>query len=438
MGTPRRRVLAAGVVAGLALIVPATTAAAATKTTKPAVAGYAWYWEDQHQQTVPNPDGGGDAATLELPNPFCPGPPGNIGSPEPTCKSGRLPVEVRGGDYKSPSMISTLSFDVTAAPLGSKVKKFTVVLKEADDEQSKPINVEGHKVQACLVKEFFGDGEARRYKEAPKFTCSKSDPLGVRKKVKPKKKGGDPTFEWTFDLTEYAKTWVGKGSPATAVMFVPAKPKNAGPSDNNWRVVFTGSVKPQEHGVRTTLVYEPAALGAPLGGLDFSTVGGSGSGSSGGFGSTSGGSTFTDSSGSSPAAPSSAPATGRAAPAADDATAPAKANDKALAAAETDRVPAPIGMPWYMWLGILGGIVGFSLVRNFVLESATGIRPNGVLAQIQQINARRRGTTVTAAAAGGASPLTGLRTAITTAGAGLTKLGGKARHLVGKLSMGRR
>jgi hypothetical protein len=287
------------------------------------------------------------------------------------------------------------------------------------------------------VKEFFGDGEARRYKEAPKFTCSKADPLGVRKKVAPKKPGGDPTFEWTFDLTKYAKTWVAKGSPATAVMFVPAKPRKAGASDENWRVVFTGSVKPEEHGVRTTLVYEPAALEDPLGGLDFSTVGGSGSGGSGGFGTTSGGSTIAGSSGSSPAAPSSAPATGRA-PAGGDATAPAKANDEALAAAETDQLPAPIGMPWYMWLGILAGIIGFSLVRSFVLESATGIRPNGVLAQIQRINARRRGTTVTAAAAGEASALAGLRTAIASAGAGFSKLGGKARHLAGKLSTGRR
>jgi hypothetical protein len=343
---------------------------------------------------------------------------------------------VRGGDYKTPNMISTLSFDVTVAPLGSKVKKFTVVLKEADDEQSKPINVEGHEVQACLVREFFGDGEARKYKEAPKFTCSKSDPVGMRKKVAPKKKGGDPTFEWTFDLTRFAKTWVAKGSPATAVMFVPAQPKNVGPSDQNWRVVFTGAVKPEEHGVRSTLVYEPATLDDPLGGLDFGTItGGSGSGGSGGFATGAGGSSFTGSSGSGSSAPSAPAATK--APSGSGAGASTKSTDDALAAAEAEQPPAPIGVPWYMWLAIIAGVIAFSLVRNFVLESATGVRPNGVLAQIQQINARRRGTALTAAA-GDASPLSALHTGLASAGTALAGVAGKARDLIGKLNVGRR
>jgi hypothetical protein len=298
------------------------------------------------------------------------------------------------------------------------------------------VNVEGHKVQACFVSEFFGDGEARRYKEAPKFKCSKSDPVGVRKKVKPKKQGGDPTFEWTFDLTQFAQTWVGKGSPATAVMFVPAQPKKTGAADENWRVVFTGAAKPEEHGVRSTLVYEPVALDDPLGGLDFGTVtGGSGSAGSGGFGAGSGGSSFTGSSGS-PSAPS-APGANTKAPAGGGSAAPAKTTDDALAAAEADQPPAPIGVPWYMWLAIIAGVVGFTLVRNFVLESATGIRPNGVLAQIQQINARRRGTALSTAASE-TSPLTALRAGLASAGAAFAGAAGKARHLVGKLSAGRR
>jgi hypothetical protein len=36
-------------------------------------------------------------------------------------------------------------------------------------------------------------------------------------------------------------------------------------------------------------------------------------------------------------------------------------------------------------------IVGFSLVRSIVLESATGVRPDGVLSTIHRINADRAG-----------------------------------------------
>ncbi len=62
-------------------------------------------------------------------------------------------------------------------------------------------------------------------------------------------------------------------------------------------------------------------------------------------------------------------------------------------------------MPGYVWLAILAGIVAFTLVRSVVLESAAGIRPNGVLAQIQRLNADRHGTAVATAAAG-SSPFT--------------------------------
>jgi hypothetical protein len=56
-------------------------------------------------------------------------------------------------------------------------------------------------------------------------------------------------------------------------------------------------------------------------------------------------------------------------------------------------------MPGYVWLAILAGIIGFTLVRSVVLESASGIRPNGVLAQIQRLNADRHGGATAASAA---------------------------------------
>jgi hypothetical protein len=428
MRTRIRKLFATSLVGGLLLALIAPIGAAQAETAKPGVGGYAWYWEEQRQAAVQDPDGT-DLARYELPNPFCPAPPGNVGAPEATCKSGRLPVEVRGGDYKSPNMISALAFDLTVAPIGSKVTKFTVTLKEASDEQSKPVNVEGKKVQACPVKEFFGDGEARQYKEAPKYSCAKSDPVGTRKKVKGKK-GSEETFEWNFDLTPLAQKWVAKGAPVTAVMLTPVEPKKSGASDNQWRVVYTGSANPKEKGVKTTLVYEPAEFEDPLDNLDFGPTTSPGGGSTGGFGST-GGSGFSgggSGAGSLPAG--NAPAAGG--DSKTSSTQPAtNTKDAAKAAAELEQPPAPIGVPWYMWLAIIGGIVAFTFVRNFVLETATGIRPNGVLAQIQRINAERRGTALTQAA----------ETSPVAAGlAGLTatarKLGGGARSLMGKLFRG--
>jgi hypothetical protein len=427
MSTPIRRLFAAGLVAGLSLALLAPAGAARAKTVKPGTMSAAWYWEEQRRQTVQDPDGT-DAATLEFPNPFCPGAPGNLGAPDATCRAGRLPVEVRGGDYKSPNMISALGLDLMAAPIGSKVKKFTVTLKEASDEQSKPVNVEGKKVQACPVTEFFGDGEARLYKEAPKFKCSKSDPMGTRKKV-PGKKGSDPTFEWTFNLTGFAKKWVAKGSPVTAVMFMPVEPKNPGPGDREWRVVFTGAAKPEEKGVRSILVFEPAEFEDPLAGLDFSDTGSSGGGSSGGFGST-GGFEFGGDGSSASSLPAGKASTGGSTAPRDE---PANTTDDAAnAAAEAAQPPAPIGVPWYMWLAILVGIAGFTLVRNFVLESATGVRPNGVLAQIKRINADRRGSAATLAES---SPVTAAWSGLMDAG---RRFGGGVRSLAGKIGLGRK
>ena len=107
--------------------------AAAAKTSKPSITTYSWYWEDQQQQSVQDPTSGTDAATVTLGNPFCPGVEG-VANPEQTCKSGRLPIEVSGGDYKTPNKVSAVAFDLSIAPQGSQVSKFTATFLEASDE----------------------------------------------------------------------------------------------------------------------------------------------------------------------------------------------------------------------------------------------------------------------------------------------------------------
>jgi hypothetical protein len=67
----------------------------------------------------------------------------------------------------------------------------------------------------------------------------------------------------------------------------------------------------------------------------------------------------------------------------------------AVAGAE-QQAPGP---PVYVWLAIVAGLIGWSMFRTVVLETSKGIRPNGVLSQIQTLNSTRRGG-ATAAAAG--------------------------------------
>ena len=72
------------------------------------------------------------------------------------------------------------------------------------------------------------------------------------------------------------------------------------------------------------------------------------------------------------------------------------AEEPAAAPTAADDGPAGGGLPGYAWLALLAGMIGFSLLRRAVFESATGIRPDGVLAQIQRLNAERRGSNAAA------------------------------------------
>lgn len=404
----------AAMVAG-GLFVPVAHAAEA----EPALSSAAWYWKTQQSQPVTDPTSGADVATLEAPSPFCPQAPG-MGNPVGQgCEEGRLPIQVVNGDYKEPDKISAVAFDLALIPLGSKVHEFKATFVESDGNQSKPVNAEGKELRACPIEQFFGDGEGRQYKEVPRYSCSDSDPVAKRKAFKVK---GEDRFAYTFDLTELAAAWVADIPPVTGVMLTPVSPKDFnGATDNNWRTVLAG---PNENNmVQTRIRYTEAEMpGMP--GLDdplTTDPGGSFGGGDdfGGSGDISAGGDFGD---------AGAEDVGAAEGAGEGVPEEAEP-DLALAG---DESPTPTGsLPLYVWLALLAGLAGFSMVRSVVLESAAGIRPDGVLAQIREMNAARRGQEIAAAAAA-SSPLGGLISGVRGVGGNLASLVKKLPFIGGK------
>jgi hypothetical protein len=424
------RILAVSMTLGFVALVAAPASAKPLKD-EPPVLLTAWYWEDQQRQRIQDPTTGTDVAVISVPNPFCPSAP-VVGSPAPeSCKQGRLPIQVRDGDYETPNQLSAVGFDFALVPPGSKIGKFTATLVEAKDEQSEPANAEGKSLRACFIEEFFGDGEAALYSEIPKYSCSETDPVAPRKELKVKDEGGgggnepqppeqeEPTFGYTFDLTEFARTWVDEGTPMTAVMLMPVRPKEADydpVTDANWRTVLVGAF--EEGGIKTSLTYTPPPT--PV----VPTPPPSGSDTTDPF--DPGSSTITTPG--DPGIPPSGSVDTPSAPSAPD----SGETPTDLATGETDTASdvVPKGWPGYVWLGILAGIVGLSMVRSVVLERTVGIRPDGVLAQIRRLNASRRGVEL---GAGGAAAAAGAGGALASIAAGLKSLGEKTGGIAGKL-----
>lgn len=400
---------------------------------EPSISSLAWWWEDAttEEREVP----GVGTVTIETPNPFCPSVGSGTGSEN--CAEGRLPIEVRNGDYEQQNKISAVGFDLTLIPVGSEVNKFTVTFREAktgcydkdepdDDpsndtcEETDPINVGQHQLQACLVTAFFGDAEARPYKEVPKYQCSNADPVAKRKEVDSDKDGPGSNFYWTFDLTKYAQQWTAKFSAVTGIMLV-GVPITTGEGDNaeqdsdSWRVVLAGPKF--QNGVTTSIDYIPAETpilpptdpGTTDPGASIPTDTGT-TGFDTGTGTTDTG----------------LPATGDTGDvdtggAAEETPAPAATELPAVAQA-----PEVEELPGYMWLALIAGLVGFSLVRSVVIEKTTGIRPDGVLATIHRMNTERTGASPTAGASG-AGPLAAV-------GGALGAIGSKIGGAFGKLN----
>jgi len=399
------------------------------------ISSLGWWSEDARSESREVPGVG--TITIDTPNPFCPGAPGGLGSPAPTCSEGRLPIEVRNGDYETQNKISAVAFDFSLIPVGSKINSFTVTFREAksgcydkdgeqdsnpeDDrcEETNPINVEGHELQACLVTSFFGDGEGRPYNEAPKYECSNADPQAKRKEIKSDKDGEGSNFYWTFDLTEYASRWTSKFSPVTGIMLVgvpitEGRGDNEEEDDETWRVVLTGPKF--QNGIKTTLNYIPAddpLPPAPPGITDPGTGLTDPSGTTG-FADTAT-DTGTDLGTTDTGTADTGGATGG--------PAPTPSGSPVLSVGEPPEVEE---LPGYIWLAVLAGLVGFSLVRSIVIEKTTGVRPDGVLATIHRLNAER----------GGAAAATGSSAAgpLAAVGGALGAIGGRIGHMFGKLN----
>ena len=387
---------------------------AAAETTEITISTTSWYWEEAKKEEFKDPQG--NTVTVETPSPFCPGPGSGLGSPAATCAQQRLPVEVRQGDYETPNKLAAVAFDMSLVPVGSEVSSFVATFREAkagcyetdgkpdqdprDDqcEETDPQNVGKHKLQACLVNSYFGEGEAREYKEVPKYTCSSSDPIATRKEVKGNKDGPGSNYYWTFDLTSFAQGWIEKFSTNTAIMLtgVPTGKDD----DETWRVVLAGPKF--ENGFTSKIVYTAPEIppiapptdpgtGTTTTGTDFGT--GTTGGSDFGTGTTDTGSASDDFGAGGSTDPESA-----------------GAEDVPTLATEGAEATPP-GLPAYVWLAVLAGLFGFSLMRSVVLESAAGIRPIGVLATIHRMNAERAAAATTPGSAGALASLgTGLRT----------------------------
>lgn len=389
---------------------------------EPSITSLGWWWEDARREEREVPNVG--TVTIETPNPFCPGAGSGTGSPAQVCAEGRLPIEVHNGDYEQQNKISAVGFDMSLIPIGSKVNKFTVTFREAQEgcydkdgkpddspeddacEQTSPLNVGQHQLQACLVTAFFGDAEARPLNEAPKYECTNADPKAKRKEVNSDKDGPGSNFYWTFDLTKYAQQWSAKFSAVTGIMIVGApivsgQGEDAQQDSDTWRVVLTGP-KFQE-GITTSIDYIPAE--DPIFPTPPVTDPGAGTIP------TDPGTTGFDS-----GLPSTDPGTTDLGEGA--ATDPESAETPAPTAppltAVADDGPQVQEIPGYMWLALLAGLVGFSLVRSVVIERTTGIRPDGVLATIHRLNADRAGATP--AEADTASPLAAVGGALALVG----------------------
>lgn len=382
-------------------------AGAGQQRAEPALLNLAWWWKQAQTEEI---NVGGNVIVVGTSSPFCPGAGNGLGASPGTCAEGKIPVEIVGGEYDQPDKLSALGFDLSYLTPGSTVTKFEVTLLEAeagcyDDngdgqctpgnpnspgdhvEQTDPVNIAGKKVQACLLPDIFGDVEAAKYSEVPRYQCSATDPVAKRKEIKAVDKDDTDGMDhiWTFDLTPFAQQWAEAFTVSTSIMLVGAKPKETN-SQDSWRVVFAGPKVAK--GIQTELVYEPGEVDDGFTDPGATTTTDTGTGittTTGGitdFGSGStdfGSGTDTGATGGVPApgaSPSAAPGT------------------EGLA---SGTVPVGSGTPWYVWLALLAGLMGFAMVRQVVIESATGIRPDGVLAKIHALNADRRGVATDAA-----------------------------------------
>lgn len=260
----------------------APPAQAAQQTAEPALLNLGWWWKDAQSESR---DIGGNTVEVGTSSPFCPSAPGSLGEVPGACAAGRFPVEIRGGEYEEPHMLSGLGFDLSYLTPGSEVFKFELKLLEAEagcydgndaDDECTPGTSEGDHIEntdpigpvdergvkACLLTQIFGDADARPYREVPDYECPSDAPVATRKEIKAVDKDDDDGFDhiWTFDLTDYAQEWAEAFTIATNIMLVGDEPRQPQQNDT-WRVVFAGPRA--EKGIQAKLVYEPGEIAPP-------------------------------------------------------------------------------------------------------------------------------------------------------------------------------
>ena len=467
MSTPRvKKVFLVGMTTALVAL-PLLASPASAKTADVPLNTYAWWWRDAERSEEID-IAGNKVEAPTAPNPYCPATSGTVGTgggavSEDACQLARLPIWIRNGEFERPHMSFALDVDVSLLS-EADLSSFKILLLEADcdpadgrkdipqcEQTTQPLPADNpattrnefetsFRVEVCTVTEIFGEGDGRPVEEMPRLTCN-TGVIGERKVLKaPTVKTGDQKAPahlddhiWEFDLTELAQGWIDEFTIPTAVYFRAEPPRNPDTSDQ-FRVVFAGpedevdSDAPnakevqQQPGVEILATYS-GGTGGGLTPIDD----GSGTGFDTGTdttttpGTTDFGTTGTPTTDFGTGTGTVTPTT----PAAPAAPAPPITLAEEPTGARTEPLPG------YVWLAMIAGLAAFSLVRSVVIPSTTGVRPDGVLAQIQALNAQRRGTSLAGSAASGPSIFGRI-------GEGLTSFGKGAAGLVGKLNFFKR
>jgi hypothetical protein len=355
----RRAARVLALTAAVAVILPASPAAAATERIlyRDGTDRISWYWNKQIDEEV---GAGPISQRVRLRSPQNPD---------------TLPVSMESG---KPERISAIYFDLSSRGVtpGSTISRAVLTIAEVSDPNEQPAyNSRGKVIRACRIEDYWPAGEAEKWETAPQYdnsSCAKGRRRAATR--------NDPP-SWTFTLTSLAQPW-GEDpfGSNNGVMLLGVAPQNAGPQES-WQINLKVPSRdrpatPQNETRETrdravlTLAFTPGQASVlappapppppPPPPPDF---GGSVAAPSSNLGAGSG-------SGETPA-PQPTP------------------TGQGIQARPVSRVQPRA--PWYAWLLIPIGLLAWAAVRPLVLEPARGLRPGGAVATIRALNAQRRG-----------------------------------------------
>lgn len=370
------------------------------------VEGTTWYWESQ-ESVAPSDTTGGCPEGV----PVCPDQ--RVALPNPH-EVGALPVQVlEGEDEKVSAILFDYSF-LGELPNGAKISKFTFSVTESPDARDRTqfVNAANKSVLACLITDFWPPSEdgAEDMENAPPFDCTKSA-TGTRV---PGQDGAPAT--WTFDITEIAAPWGEDASSRFGVMLAGVRSGN-----ESWQIVLKGTRRDAQEtpadeqelnkgNIQASITYtanpEPKPPTTSNGTDDATTT------------------PVTTT----PPTTTTTPVT----------TTPVSGSGDFGIGSSTAAPPAPVAeeipetttiqpvateqagpeMPAYVWALFPVGLLALAMVRSVVMDPIPGKRPDGVVAQIRERNAQRRGTPLAPAAR---SRLAGVGRFVRSAGGGMRR-----------------